>query len=184
LIARPISEKSKEEIKMAVGDIILGDGAFYINDTLIALTRGGGQFVVERTYRQIAADGDYGPVKGRIRKTMSIPKLTLNALELLDTNITSMYPALVLTSETDGSTITADTDVDDSDYIDEVVWVGNTLEGRSVRIEIYNAINLENIDWSMVDKEEIVPKVTYTGSYSESARTTEPWKLQYADEYY
>jgi hypothetical protein len=169
---------------MSKGDIILGDGAFYINDTLIALTRGGGQFVIERGYREIAADGDYGPVKGRIRKTTSRAKLTLNALELLAANLTSLYPGLLLTDDGDGSTITADTDIDDSDYVDEVVWVGETLDGKEVRIEVYNAINLENIDWSMVDKEEIVPKVTYTATYSESARTDEPWKVQFTNEYY
>jgi hypothetical protein len=168
---------------MGKGDIILGDGAFYLNDMLVALTRGGGQFVIERAYREIVADGDYGPVKGRIRKTTSRAKLTLNALELLAANLTSLYPGLLLTDDGDGSTITADTDIDDSDYVDEVVWVGNTLDGQAVRIELYNAINLENLDWAMVDKEEIVPKVTYTATYSESARTTEPWKVQFADAY-
>lgn len=169
---------------MPVGDIILGDGAFYLNDTLIALTRGGGQFTLERTYREIAADGDYGPVKGRIRKTRSIPKLTLNALEMVETNLTSLYPGLALTSESDGSSITAKAEIEDADYLDDVSWVGATLEGREVRIEVYNAVNLENIDWGMVDKEEVVPKVTYTGTYTESARTTEPWKVTYTDEYY
>ena len=46
--------------------IILGAGKFYIGETLVALTRGGGQFTVEREYREINADGDRGAV-GAVR---------------------------------------------------------------------------------------------------------------------
>ena len=53
---------------MGAESIILGDGVFAVNGTDIALTRGGGQFLIEREYREIPADGDYSPVKGRIRK--------------------------------------------------------------------------------------------------------------------
>ena len=43
---------------MVAQKIILGKGVFSIGDTPIALTRGGGQFTVEREVRQIEADGD------------------------------------------------------------------------------------------------------------------------------
>ena len=47
-------------------EIVLGAGKFYINNTLVALSRGGGKFTVEREYREINADGDRGAVKGRV----------------------------------------------------------------------------------------------------------------------
>jgi hypothetical protein len=61
-----------------------------------------------------------------------------------------------------------------------VKWVGTTKGGTGVSIVLENAINLENIDLSMVDKEEIVAGITYTATYLESSRTTEPWKIDFA----
>ena len=45
--------------------------------------------------------------------------------------------------------------IEDSDYNDFVKWTGKTKGGRSVVIKIYNAINLENFDWSLADKDEV-----------------------------
>lgn len=74
-------------------EIILGAGKFYIGQTLVALTRGGGQFTVEREYREINADGDRGAVKGRVVMESSRPKLTMNVLTML-TSVTSFYSSL------------------------------------------------------------------------------------------
>lgn len=160
-------------------NIILGEGVYTVGGVDIALTRGGGQFVVEREYRQIEADGDYGPVKGRVRKIRSIAKLTMNALEMLPDNLTKLYPATQLASSGGTDTLTAKIDVEEVDYNSEVKWTGRTLEGRPVVITLTDAINLENIDWTMVDKEEVVPAVTMTATYDPAARTTEPWEVEY-----
>lgn len=74
-------------------EIILGAGKFYIDGNLVALTRGGGQFTVEREYREINADGDRGAVKGRVVMEGSRPKLTMNVLTML-TSISSIYSSL------------------------------------------------------------------------------------------
>ena len=73
--------------------IILGAGKFYIGGTLVALTRGGGKFTVEREYRKINADGDRGAVKGRVRMESSSPKLTMNVLTML-ANLSSLYSSI------------------------------------------------------------------------------------------
>lgn len=163
----------------APADIILGDGVFSINGIDIALTRGGGNFSVEREYRQIEADGDYGPVKGRIRKIRSVAKLEMNALEMLPANFVKMYPATQTNTVAGTDTLTAKTDIADADYQATVEWTGKTKGGRPVKITVENAINLENIEWNMVDKDEVVPVVTFTATYLESARTTEPWKIEW-----
>lgn len=77
------------------GEIILGVGRFYIGTSAtdakpVALTRGGGSFVVERNFREINADGDPGPVAGRIDKAEGRPKLKLTALQWL-TNVSNLY---------------------------------------------------------------------------------------------
>lgn len=74
-------------------EIVLGAGKFYVNNTLVALSRGGGKFTVEREYREINADGDRGAVKGRVVMESSRPKMQLNALTMLS-NLTSLYSSL------------------------------------------------------------------------------------------
>lgn len=74
-------------------EIVLGAGKFYINNTLVALSRGGGKFTVEREYREINADGDRGAVKGRVVMESSRPKMQLNVLTMLS-NLTSLYSSL------------------------------------------------------------------------------------------
>lgn len=165
---------------MIVDTILLGDGIFAINDVDVARTRGGGQFLVEREYREIEADGDYGPVKGRVVKQKSVGKLILNALTLLPTNMSKFYPATkVVTSGAGVDVWSPKEEIEDEDYQDKVSWTGYTKSGKQVYIKIQNAINLEGIDWGLLDKDEVVPQITYTATYLESARKTEPWDVEF-----
>lgn len=87
------------EITSGAKEILLGLGVFAIDDVDVALVRGGGQFTVEREFRDIVADGDKGSVKDRIALDAERAKLTMNVLTML-TSIKTMYPAL---SETTGT---------------------------------------------------------------------------------
>ena len=78
-------------------EIITGAGLVYIDNQQVALTRGGSTFAVNRTFREINADGDMGPVENRIALDESRPVLTLNALTFL-TSIPSMYSAMSVVS--------------------------------------------------------------------------------------
>lgn len=159
--------------------IILGDGVFSINGTPIALNRGGGKWSLEREYKQIEADGDYGPVKGRIRVKQSVGKLELNALEIIPANMLKFYPALNYNnSDPTKEIVTGTLNILDSDY-NTVTWTGTTKSGKPVIITLLNAINLEKIDWTIKDKDEIVPQITYTATYDEDSRKTEPWEIDF-----
>ena len=78
-------------------EILLGLGVFAIDGTDVALCRGGGQFAVEREFRDIAADGDKGSVKDRIVIDTERAKLKMNVLTML-TSIKAMYPAMAETT--------------------------------------------------------------------------------------
>lgn len=164
---------------MAVGDIILGDGVFTVGNGTIGLNRGGGEFSIEREYREIEADGDYGPVKGRIRKIRSVAKLTLNALELHSGNLEKFLPA----SKMLGSQFTSAVEIDDATDYHNVFWLGKTKDGRQVKINLNNAINLDNIELEMADKEELVASVTFTATYEDGAnRNVEPWYITWIED--
>jgi len=78
-------------------EILLGLGVFAIDGTDVALCRGGGQFTVEREFRDINADGDKGSVKDRLVIDSERAKLTMNVLTML-TSLKAMYPALAETT--------------------------------------------------------------------------------------
>jgi hypothetical protein len=167
-------------------EIILGDGIFSIGSsstamTALTLTRGGGSFKIEREFRIIEADGDYGPVKNRIRLIKEVPKLNMKQLEIIPANTEQYFPAMsaAATAASTTSTLTTrslTTNITSDDY-NFVTWAGYTKGGRAVVIQLQNAINLEEINWDVVDKEEVINEMTMTGTYIETARTTAPWKV-------
>lgn len=89
----PWSITTDDSITAGAAEIVLGAGVFYIGQTAVGLTRGGGSFNVEREVREINADGDRGAVKGRVVIESSRAKLTMNALTIL-TRLTDIYPAI------------------------------------------------------------------------------------------
>lgn len=91
--AEPFEITINGTLTSGANEIILGAGKFYVGSTLVALTRGGGQFTVEREYREINADGDRGAVKGRVVMEGSRPKLTMNVLTML-TNMSALYSSI------------------------------------------------------------------------------------------
>ena len=159
--------------------IILGNGVFSIGEIDIALTRGGGQFVIEREYRNIEADGDKGAVKCRVVLDKSQPKLTMNNLSIIPTDMTKYYPAMKITDMEAKKIVTGTGKIVTADYQDFVKWTGVTDEGKPVIIKVKNAINLENLDWTMADKDEVINALTYQGCYEDGHMDDEPWEVEF-----
>ena len=47
-----------------------------------------------------------------------------------------------------------------------LVWTGKTKSGKAVTITLAHAINTDNIDWSMVEKDDTVPQLTFEAAYA------------------
>ena len=168
---------------MARENILLGEGVFAINGTDVGLTRGGGQFTVTREYRQVNADGDRGPVKGRIRLVQSVATLQMNNLEIMVDDLAKFFPATKVTEDAGETTFTGKKDVESTDYQETVTWTGRTMDGRAVIITLKNALNLGNLQWTMAERDEIVQQVTFTATYDEASRLgeEEPWEVKWVD---
>ncbi len=158
-----------------VENILLGYGTFIVDDVPVARTRDGGSFLVERETRPIEADGDRGPVKGRIEIDSEIATLTMNELTFFNVDlIKSRFPGLQVIENVASSTL----EIIDDDYHD-VKWVGNTKAGDEITITVKNAINMENFEITMIDKNEVVPEIVFTGTYAEDARDESTWSIEY-----
>lgn len=142
--------------------VILGLGLIEIDDVAFGYTRGGGNFTVERTYHAIKADGDKGYHEDSIILDEERAKLQFSTIELIDSNMLILFPGLKSTAgkvEPTGL-------VTSTDYR-KVSWVGKTKGGKSVKITLNKAINLENINWGLVEKDEVVQSATYEATYEE-----------------
>lgn len=76
--------------------------------------------------------------------------------------------------------------VTSADY-KNVVWTGKTHGGKAVTITLKNAINKGNIDLTMVEKDDTVAQLVFTGTYSNTdamvssaADYEEPWTITYS----
>ncbi|MBE6068847.1 MAG: hypothetical protein E7211_14290 [Clostridium lundense] len=170
---------------MAIADkILLGMGVVTVGTTPIGLTRGGSAFVVEREYRHIEADGDKGIVKGRTVIDSENAKLTVNALELFNaSDMTKYYPGMSITPDNETTPtkniMTSTLKIVEGDYND-VTWTGKTKDGKPVTIKIKNALNLDNLEWTLEDKNEVVPSLGFSATYDETTKDTAPWNVEFA----
>ena len=171
-------------VKVTGEKILLGCGVVTIGTVPVGLTRGGSAFLVEREYREVAADCDLGPVKGRIVIDRETAKLTVNALEMFNsTDMTLYYPGLNLDVDEVAfkNTLKSVLKLNDADYNPSVKFVGKTKDGKAVTIEVTNAINMANLEWVFEEKNEVVPAIEFTGTYLEDTRLTEPtWSVVFA----
>jgi hypothetical protein len=167
--------------KITAEKIMLGCGVVSVGGNPLGLTRGGSTFLVEREYREIVADCDRGPVKGRIAIDTERAKLTVNALEPFAADeLQAYYPGLALDSANAAyDEITGSLTIAAGDYND-VTFVGATKDGKAVTIELDDAINLENLEWALEEKNEVVPALGFTATYDDASRNTPPWRVKFA----
>ena len=170
--------------KTTAEKILLGYGIVTVGATPVGLTRGGSSFVVEREYREIEADGDRGPVKGRIVIDREVARLNVNALETFTQDeMTKYYPGMTVTPDSTETptkhTLKSSLNIVEGDYND-VKWVGKTKDGKAVTINIEDAINMDNLEWNLEDKNEVVPSLGFTATYDEATRDTPPWNVDFA----
>ena len=62
-----------------------------------------------------------------------------------------------------------------------VKWIGKTKGGQDVIIELKDAINMGNIEWTIAEKNDIVQNIEFQACYSNtnaaSSSNTEPWSI-------
>lgn len=128
---------------------------------LIGATRGGGTFVCTPNTRSIEADGKREEWKGSSVNDGWTIKLTTTLLEINATNLKRSFGTADVTGTEKKHTIKIRTDIKDADYIDSLVWVGDTSKGY-VLIAIKNALNTAGATLTWTDKGEGTIPVEFT----------------------
>lgn len=128
---------------------------------LIGATRGGGTFVCTPNTRSIEADGKREEWKGSSVNDGWTIKLTTTLLEINADNLKRSFGTADVTDTEKKHTINIRTDIKDADYIDSLVWVGDTSKGY-VLIAIKNALNTAGATLTWTDKGEGTIPVEFT----------------------
>ena len=174
-----ITAETPERFIVDSGAVFLGFTDFTTTGTLLGATSGGSTFTIEQETIELPVDGAHGPVKGCRRIVGTKATLTVNILEHTLQNLarslvgSSTAPFDVLWDQ-----ITRDTQIDDSDYNDNVTLIGE-LSGNSepIGIQLKNVIIDSNFELSFIDKEEGVLAVTFTAHFDPADLETEPWVI-------
>lgn len=147
---------------------------------LLGATKGGGSFSAVPTFRDIEVDGVRGAWKGG--KILESWEVTMG-VSLVEVKSETLKDALgVATIDSSDATyekITGNACVLDTDYIDNITWVGN-ISGKNelAVIQVYNALNTKGIEFSFEDKSEAVLELEFVGHYDGDS-TTPPFAIYY-----
>lgn len=177
-------------------NLLLDAGAFFKNfdveqddfdsavkaGKLLGATKDGGEFSAVPTVRQIPVDGVKGKAKGlEVIDTWDV-YLKANVLEVKRETLAAALCASEtdVTSNAEYDIITAKGEIEITDYIDNVTWVG-TLSGsdKPVIIQVFNAINTDGLKLTTKDKDQAVIAMTFYGHYTQKDLNTPPFKILY-----
>ena len=173
-----VSTNTPDRIVVDAGAVYTGWTSVASPGTLLGATKGGNVFELLRPLRIIEVDGAKGPVKGLRRVESVSAKLTVNLIELTETNLLQALPGCAAASH-----VITGAEVDDSDYIAKVVLVGTVtgFDGTSapIVIELDNCLMDGPFSLAMNPKDEAVVQLVFTAHYADSDLTTEPWSVTY-----
>ena len=149
---------------------------------LLGATRGGGSFTITRDIRQVEADGVRSPFVGSRIVDSADAYLSETLIEVTPEHLKEVLGNADI-DDTDPlhRVITVRMAIDDEDYIDRVVWIGDTSEGF-VAIELLNAFNTADFTFTFADKSEGTVGVEYHAHQADvSENETLPAKIHFFD---
>lgn len=174
--------------------LLLDAGAFFKNydmekDTfdsavkagkLLGATKDGGEFSAVATIRQIEVDGVKGRAKGLEVIDFWDVSLKANVLEVKKETLMAALCAAKVEELEEYYKISAKNNIEDSDYIDNITWVG-TLSGadKPAIIQVYNALNTDGLKLTTKDKDQAVISMTFYGHYTQEDLDTPPFDIYY-----
>lgn len=180
---------TKEQIE----NIQLDHGIMFKNygletQALIAPVRGGTNFKVERTYRNIEFDGARGKTKGL--KTIDDENATLTVKTLnasLETFADKLPGAKITRDEVTNKITKIEATkigiIDEDEYIENITVFAQKIGGQYVKITITNALDENGLDFSAVQKAEGEIELAYSAHHEyDSTKAKALYSIENIDE--
>lgn len=180
-----ITSKTTENILFGAGTIHKGlkyaTNAWNFEETCIGATSGGSKLSIVPEIYDVPVDGPAVLVKGLRKKLGEKATMEVNMIELsADTVATA---AMAVKGESDVTThdmIESKADIEDSDYWENIAFVGKTLDGRNVIAILENALCTSGFENEGKNKESGVVKLTFEcHADADTDMDKLPWKIYY-----
>ena len=137
-----------ESLKTALAAAI-ADGS-----NLLGATRGGGTHTMSRDMRQVDVDGVRGRFVGQNIVDGGDVYISTTLLEQTPEHLKAVLGnADINDDHPNHITVKVRLAIDDTDYISNVIWIGDTSEGF-MAIELYNGLNTADFTFTWADKNE------------------------------
>lgn len=165
--------------------LIIDAGCVYKNyglatEAMLGATSGGNEFDVKVKTRDVKVDGLKGFVRGLRRIISTDVTLKVNMLEVTTETLRLALMGNVSSTPTDYDIITGDTQILDTDYVDNIALVGK-VSGYSnpIVIMLKNAISSDGIKFSNKDAVDNILPITFIGSIDPLNPTISPYEIRY-----
>lgn len=173
-----VTSNTPDRIIIDAGAVYTGFTSVASPGTLLGATKGGNVFEINRTIKDMAPDGAKGKVKGFRRIETVEATLTVNLMEITEANLLKALPGSSAASH-----VITGAEIDDADYITNVVLVG-TVTGfdgtaKPIILKLSNCLVEGPLTLNMNPKDESVLPMKFTAHYADSDLTTEPWEITY-----
>ena len=121
---------------------------------LLGATRGGGTFVVTSEIREPEVDGKRYRFKGGAFVDSVDAQLTGTLVEIRPEIFSKVLATGESTVSGQKTTVKMHTAIQDNDYLDKLVWIGDMSDGGLVLIALKNALNNNGMTLTFSDKGE------------------------------
>lgn len=160
-----ISAKTPEQL-------LLGAGAYYKNlkytegsgweGEILGATQDGGKVTIEPEYLDIEADGATVKVRGLTQKVGEVATMEVNLLEFKEENlINALHMVEDSTEAVEGyKTYVSKRTLSDSDYFENIAYVGTLTNGKQVIVVFENALLTGAMELEPKNKEVSVMTIT------------------------
>ncbi len=163
------------------GKIMLGEGVLTYNngstDIDLGYTRGG-VFNDNVIFRHIEVDGKKGNIKGDAILESCSPTLEFTTVQMESDLLDKVFANVSVADATGIKTVTRSVaNIIDTEYLDDVTFVGKTVEGKDIKIKLINALGEGPLNLVFNNKGEVEIPCLFTGNYTDTTTTSAPFEV-------
>lgn len=159
------------------------ENAWNFTESIAGATNGGSKLSIVPELVDIPVDGATVPVKGLKKKVAETAAMDVNFAELSEDIVVSATLGEIAESSdvTTHNLIQSKADILDSDYWENVAFVGKTLEGKDIIAILDNPLITSGLENEGKNKEGSVGAYTFTchADLTDEDLTVLPWRIYY-----
>lgn len=157
------------------------DNAWNFLESIIGATSGGSKLTITPEITPVEVDGALVAVKGLDVKTGETATMDINFIELTkELILASTIGQLGESADVNYDLIESKADIDEGDYLDNIAFVGKTLDGRNVIAILENALCTSGFSQEGKNKEGSIGAYTFKCTAEPDTDLDKlPWKIYY-----